>query len=542
VTAAFAELARTFLAEEYADSPVLASHLGVDGFDDRLDDLTEAAFAARRRRSAEWLARFEALPDAGLDREERIDRDLARSVLRGRAVMADWEMWRRQPDTYLGPGLSGVFILFLHRRHPEAETARAAAARLRAVPEGLAAGERNLQPELVPAVYVERALGQARAGARYARELVPAEAADPRLRGELAEAGAVAGAAYERFAAFLERLRPRAAGTWAIGEARYTRLLREKELLADDAPSLRERGRREYDRLAAELAGYARRIGGTDDWARVLETLNADHPATPEAMLAAYAEWTERARAFLTEHRLVSFPDGEECVVQPSPPFQRPVLAVASYQGPPAFSPSLRGHFFVPFPPDGAPADEVRQRLSNNSHASIPTTAVHEAYPGHHWHLVTMKRHPSALRRTFRTPYFTEGWALYAEQMMREQGFFRDPRQEMSQVEAQLFRAARIVVDTSLHMGEMGLDEAVTFMRARANLPEPTARAEVGRYCAWPTQASAYLTGCLEILALRERHLARLGRSDTAALRAFHDRLAGSGGLPPALAARALLD
>jgi uncharacterized protein (DUF885 family) len=304
---------------------------------------------------------------------------------------------------------------------------------------------------------------------------------------------------------------------------------------------LRERGRREYERLAAELARCARQIASTDDWPAVLASLNADHPATPEAMLHAYTEWTERARRFLRERGLVTFPDGEECVVAPSPPFQRSVLAVASYQSPPPFSPSLRGHFFVPYPPDGAPAAEVQQRLSNNSHASIPDTAVHEAYPGHHWHLVTMKAHRSAVRRVFRTAYFTEGWALYAEQMMREQGFFEDARQEMSQHEGMLFRAARIVVDTSLHLGEMGFDEAVAFMREKANLPEPTARAEVGRYCAWPTQASAYLTGCLEILAIRDRYFARAGRTDTAALRTFHDRLAGSGGLPPALAEQALL-
>jgi uncharacterized protein (DUF885 family) len=153
-----------------------------------------------------------------------------------------------------------------------------------------------------------------------------------------------------------------------------------------------------------------------------------------------------------------------------------------------------------------------------------------------------MKAHPSAVRRTFRTSYFTEGWALYAEQMMREQGFFEDPRHEMSQCEAMLFRAARIVVDTSLHLGEMSFEEAVRFMMTKANLPEPTARAEVGRYCSWPTQASSYLTGCLEILALRDRHLAGQSSRDGAVLRDFHDRLAGSGGLPPALAAQALLE
>ena len=117
-----------------------------------------------------------------------------------------------------------------------------------------------------------------------------------------------------------------------------------------------------------------------------------------------------------------------------------------------------------------------------------------------------MKAHPSPVRLTFRTPYFSEGWGLYAEHMMREQGFFTDPRHELYQVEAMLFRAARIVVDTSLHAGDMTLEEARRFMVERANLTEPTAQAEVARYAAWPTQASAYLVGCLEILAIRARH------------------------------------
>jgi uncharacterized protein (DUF885 family) len=518
----------------------MASALGLDGYDDRLDDVTAAAFTRRQERATVWLGRFRAVGDEGLRPDERVDRDFAVALLAGRVLMADWEMWRRQPDIYLTPGLTGVFSLFLHRLRPEPGLARAAAARLRAIPQNLAAGQANLHPALVPPVYVERALGQARAGARYCRELVAPEVADPRLRADVAEAGAVAGAGLDDFAAFLEGLGQRARGAWAIGEARYTGLLRERELLAEDARSLRERGRRQYERLAAEAAGLARRIGGTEDWRRVLADLLRDHPPTPDAMRATYAEWTERARRFLRERGLVSFPAGEECVVAPSPPFQRPVLAVASYHRPPPFAATTRGYFFVPYPPDGVSAEEAAKRLQNNNYPSIPTTAVHEAYPGHHWHLVTARAQPSALRRTFGTSYFTEGWALYAEHMMREQGFFADPRQELCQVEAMLFRAARIIVDTSLHLSEMTFDEAVDFMMEHANLPAPTARAEVARYCSWPTQAAAYLTGCLEILRLRDRYLARTGGSGVEGLRRFHDTLASTGSLPLPLAERAL--
>ena len=446
-------------------------------------------------------------------------------------------MWRRQPEMYLDPGLAGVFTLFLHRLKPEPDLVRAAVSRLRAIPRALEDGRRNIRPELAPAVYVDRAIRQAKAGARFVGEVLALEVADDHLRAELADWGGIASGAMEVYAEFLEGLLPHARGEWAIGHERYSRLLRDKELLNDDAATLRERGRHEYDRLAEELRHFARKIDGTDDWVRVLAQLNLDHPKTPEAMLQAYTEWTARSRQFLVDRALVTFADGEECLVEPSPLFERPVTAVASYEGPPPFSSSMRGHFFVPFPPDGASEHEIQQRLENNSYASIPTTSVHEAYPGHHWHLVTAKGHPSPIRRTFETAYFSEGWGLYAEHLMREQGFYTDPRHEMAQVEASLFRAARIIVDTSLHIGDMSFDEAVEFMRTRANLPEPTARAEVARYCAWPTQASSYLTGCLEILRIRERFIQERGGS----LREFHDRLAASGALPIALAEQVAL-
>ncbi len=160
--------------------------------------------------------------------------------------------------------------------------------------------------------------------------------------------------------------------------------------------------------------------------------------------------------------------------------------------------------------------------------------SVHEAYPGHHWHLVTAKDSGRPVRHLLHSSYFAEGWALYTERMMREQGFFTDPRQELMQLKDRLFRAARIVVDTGLHTGEMGFEEAVTFMTDRVGLPEPTARAEVGRYCSWPTQASSYLTGSLEIEAVRDRW--------TGSLKEFHDRVARLGCMPVALHERGLFD
>jgi uncharacterized protein (DUF885 family) len=537
----FAELTDEFLDAEFADSPVRASGLGLTEYDHRLDDLSEAAFERRRATDAAWLERFGAVDDAELSLDDGIDRDLVVSILRGRQILEDWEVWRRQPDVYLNPGMSGIFGLFLHRLRPVEELVEAAVARMRLIPQNLEDGRRNLRADMVPAIFLDRAANQARAGARYVREILPSQIDEGPLRAQLADAGEEAGAAYDGYVAFLEEMRPDASGEWGIGEQRYSALLREKELLSFDARELRERGRAAYDELAVELTRCARELRDTDDWKKVLDELNEDHPRTPEEMRVGYEEWTEKARVYLREHRLVSFPAGEECAVVPSPPFQRPVLAVASYMQPPPFSDRMLGHFFVPYPPEGASEEEIQKRLASNSYPGIPTTAVHEAYPGHHWHLVMMKANPSRLRQVYRTPYFSEGWALYAERMMREQGFFTDLRHEMNQYEATIFRAARIVVDTSLHMGEMTWDEAVEFMTTRTGLTEPTAKAEVTRYCAWPTQASSYLTGSLEIARIREAFFAARGASDTDALRAFHDGITSSGGLPIALAERAVM-
>jgi len=166
---------------------------------------------------------------------------------------------------------------------------------------------------------------------------------------------------------------------------------------------------------------------------------------------------------------------------------------------------------------------------------------VHEAYPGHHWHFAWLAGNPDnpgrrALRAVFGSTYFVEGWGLYTEDLLREQGFFATPEQELCQRDFRLFRAARIIVDTSLHLGEMTIEEAVDFMSTKASLSRDTAQAEVLRYCAWPTQASSYLTGALELERMRQRWFNEARGS----LRDFHDRAAGSGRLPISLVERAL--
>ena len=537
----FDRLVAELVADQCAVSPTLGSLLGLTEYDEALPDLSAAGIAARERAEDGWTDRLRALAEADLTEDELIDRDLALMVLRGRALMRDWADWRRSPDHYAGTALSSVFVLLTHRLRPEPELAAAVTARLTGTPALLEHGVANLDPALAHPVLLQRSLGQIGAGARYARSVAD-EFDDPASAARVREAGEVAATAYEVFGRHVESLVERATGDWALGEARYDALLTEAEGLGYGARELRDKGQAAYDELAADMRERAQALRGTDDFIAVVKGFNDDHPATPEDMLALYTEATEAARRFCADHELVTMPPGERCAVEPSAPFSRAMVAVAHYLAPPPFAPpgttSGLGHFFVPYPPDDATPEQVAARLATNNRHGAWSIAVHEAYPGHHWHLARLSSQAGSrpLRFVFGSTYFVEGWGLYAEDLLREQGFFATPEQELCQRDFRLFRAARIIVDTSLHLGEMTVEEAVDFMSTKASLSRETARAEVLRYCAWPTQASSYLTGALEIARMRQRWLDE-GRGS---LRDFHDLAAGSGRLPIGLVERAL--
>jgi uncharacterized protein (DUF885 family) len=160
-------------------------------------------------------------------------------------------------------------------------------------------------------------------------------------------------------------------------------------------------------------------------------------------------------------------------------------------------------------------------------------TVVHEGYPGHHVQLLTAQRLGSEVRRHLWTPVMVEGWALYGEQLMADEGFARGPEERLFQLVNLLWRAVRIVLDTGLHTRGMTPVEAVDYMVAHLPIERTSAEAEVRRYCAHPTYQLCYAVGRRDLLALRDAYRARAGADFT--LRAFHDELLSYGGLPVSL-------
>jgi uncharacterized protein (DUF885 family) len=526
-----------FLGEYFAAEPVGASFFGVTQWDDRLPDPSAAGFEGRQADVRRWLDRFSAWPTTTLTPDERVDLALLQAHLGQQVATAGFAHWRRYPTVYLE---NGVFELFMHGNRDEAAATAAAVARLAQVPDALDAGRRNLDPALVGAELVRQwAIPNTMAQADFLRHGLDLFVADPDRRDALRRAGAVAAEAYEGFGVYLSELAETASGSFVFGEDNYDAVLRVGEGFDFGARELREMGRAQVADLTAQMEALAAQIEGaptpTADWRAVLDRLRDDHPGSMDELLACYRAETERARTFVRTSGLVAIPEGEACAVEPAPLFLRAAAPVASYFPPPFFGPASRGTFNVPFTPDGASPEEQEARLRSNSFCELPGVTAHEAYPGHHLHFAAAQG-TNALRQVLTSTYMVEGWGLYVEQMVGEHGFYPSPEARLGQLSMRLFRAGRIVVDTSLHLGEMGLDEATTFMAERCGFPVPTAHREVLRYCSYPTQASSYLTGALEI----ERMAGAWTAAGKGTLAAFHDALIRSGKLPLGVAARAI--
>jgi uncharacterized protein (DUF885 family) len=163
---------------------------------------------------------------------------------------------------------------------------------------------------------------------------------------------------------------------------------------------------------------------------------------------------------------------------------------------------------------------------------SVETTAYHEGVPGHHMQISIAQTLPGLppFRQHGGDTAYIEGWALYAERLGRDVGFFQDPLNYYGHLDDELLRANRLVLDTGVHFKRWTRQQMVDYFRAHSAQDEPTIQAETDRYIVWPGQALAYKLGQLKILELRERARATLGeRFD---LRAFHDNMLDGGSLP----------
>jgi len=518
------------------EAPVVATQLGDHRFDDRLADYSKATLERQRREVKKALAEFERFDTENFDLDARIDQRLmvqiARSILRGFEKLRPYF---RNPGTYIEECLAGIFLLLVREFAPLEERLRSALGRLRAVPEVLVRGKENLDPAEVPPVWCEVALESAEQGLGLFTMLIPALAQQiPGLQEELNEASAEAAEALQDYVGFLkERVLPRAKGDFAVGEELFEELLREDHLLDYTAEELLQTGWRLFEETKAEMEGLAQKIDPTKGPKELIEEAKTDHPSADE-LLDVYRREMAAVRQFVIDHEIATIPEGESLKIEPTPPFLRGLIPYAAYLMPGPLEKQQEGIFLVtPVDPE-SPKAEQEEKLKGHNYAKLPVTALHEAYPGHHLQLTYANMIGSLPRKlgAFISTLFIEGWAFYCEELMEQLGYIDKPLQRLGRLADQLWRAARIVLDVSLHTGEMGVEEAVNFLVNKAGLERSNALAEVRRYTLTPTQPMSYLMGKLEILKLIDEYR---GRHPNISLRELHDAILSCGSLPPCL-------
>jgi uncharacterized protein (DUF885 family) len=520
------DLAEARARRLFHSNPVLASYFGVHEEDARLGDPSREAVAQEIADERAHLAAVEALDPAGLSKAARFERDLELHNLRLELFDLDEvRTWERRP-TAAGDVGDAVFLLFARGAAPLSERLERITDRLEGVPAYLEAS-RSRANGVPVATWQETDLRNADdlpylfAEVRAAAEGVLDDGACRRL--DRAVEGAKT--ALEAWTGWLRDGLAKADDAWPLGRERYDELVRLRAFGDLDADTILGIGEEQLRRNHEARRAAAHEVDPDADEATVIERLKTNHPDTFEEALEGYRDAMRRSRDHLIEHGLVTVPDDETIEVIPTPEYLRSVMPFAAYFQPARFDRDRRGLYVV------TPAvDHDPNAMREHYWASISNTSIHEAYPGHHLQLHMANAHPSVTRMLTDAPEFVEGWGMYSEQMMREEGFDAGPDFRTAMYTDAVWRACRIILDVKMHRGEISEDDATDFLVEHTSFETANARAEVRRYTYTPGYQLSYLLGKVLILGLREEERRRLGPAFS--LKAFHDTLLRNGSLP----------
>ena len=306
--------------------------------------------------------------------------------------------------------------------------------------------------------------------------------------------------------------------------------MRRLGLTLDEIRSLGE----EYlESTEVELKELVQKLGGSSV-EEVRRRIRSKHPKDFNEALEGYKTLALKARKFLLEKDIITLPE-ERLDVIFSYPHMRQFLSIAAAGMPPRFGEQIGKFYLTPH--------EDSKMLEEHSYAFQPLLISHESYPGHHLHGACRNTHPSIIRSGIYSSLsantavmyscklgdITEGWGLYCERMMYENGFENDPKnpdleQRFLQVNALRWRATRVIIDIALHSSEMSYKEAVNYLVENTGYNEMTARSEVLMYSRSPGYFMSYLLGSHMMRELRE--------ASGLPLKVFHDKVVYSGAIP----------
>ena len=518
--------------------PQRATAFGDYRYNDQLNDYSLDAIMRQHQTDESFLARLEAISTAGFSDQDQLSHDLLIRVLQQRITdfnFKEYEMPINQQygihtslaDLPLAVPLDSVkhYEDYIARLH---QIPRA----LSQVTEVLRAGVKG---KLMPVRFLaEKIPGQCdgiiaadpflRPTKKYPASISPEE--QKRLTQEITEAVNIdVLPAYKAFATFIRtEYAPRGRTTLSItslpdSEKRYEHDIYARTTTHMTPDEIHQLGLREIDRIEAEMTVIAKKAGFSDlaSFRASLKTNPKYIPTSAEQILDDFRHYIAQMEPKLPQ--LFTLLPKSPVTVEAIPEFQ---AAAATH--------------YVTGTPDGKRPGRVVVATSNFAERSLvddEAVAYHEGIPGHHMQLSIQQQLeglPKFRLHGLGFNAYTEGWALYAEQLGKEVGFYQDPVSDYGRLSSELFRAVRLVVDTGIHAKGWSRDQVVEFMRKSGAVDEPTIQVETDRYISWPAQALSYKLGQLKIRELRERAEKDLGPKFD--IRKFHDEILDGGALP----------
>ena len=535
------------LAEQWQhtlrNSPEFATVLGDLRYNDRWSDLSLAHAAAEHKVTADFLKRFEAIDTTGFADSDKLNQQLMVRQLKDNLKAYELKLGEMPLDQMGGVhiALAGFVSSIPFHNTKEYDDYLT---RLRAVPKAfdqvIGVARQGLADKMMPPKYllekvavqiasIEKPSGMDSVFAtplKHFPKSVPAADQARLTKAILAAIDHDVRPAYAKLGAFVAkdyaphgRSQP---GVWDLpnGEAIYRFDVQQMTTTDKTPQQIHDLGLSEVKRIEGEMTKIAKAQGFADlaSFRASLKTNPATHATSREDILNRYRGFLAGMQPELP--KLFGILPKTRVEVVPVEAFREKEAAAAEYhQGTP--DGSRPGQIFV-----------NTGDFANRSILSIESTAYHEGVPGHHLQISiaqTLPKLPPFRQQGGYTAYI-EGWALYAEQLGKDVGFYKNPLSDYGRLSDELLRADRLVLDTGMHYKHWTRQQMVDFFHTHSSEDEPDVQAETDRYITWPGQALAYKMGELKILELRARAKQALG--DQFDIRAFHDEILSGGALP----------
>ncbi len=559
VDAAFADLSKRALDTWMQLSPVSATQIGDHRYDSELDDLSAAGQQKTVAAYKALLGELDKIDVAKLGRENQVDAAILRNQLQSEIWNAEvLQSGKWDPQLYNGIAGSAIYGLMAREFAPLPERLKSATARMEKLPAIFAQARENLDPARVPKIHAETVAKQNKGILSIVDTFIT-----PHI-GELPQAdqqrlqAAIDGLkkAVDEQQTWLDKtLVPNAKGDFRIGAEKYDQKLKFALSSSLSRQEIGDRARAELKRVREDMYGIAQTVlkdkpgapempaQPTDEQQQkaieaALELAYADKPARDKVVDDAKAA-LEQSTAFVREHDLMTLPDAPVDIIL-MPEFQRGV-AVAYCDSPGPLDKNLKTFYAVSPIPDDWNDKQVDSFLREYNSRMIHLLSIHEGTPGHYlegWHSA---KFPSTLRAVLRSGLFAEGWAVYTERMMQEQGYLNnDPLFHLVQLKFYLRTISNAILDQGVHVDNWDREKAMHLMTHDAFQQESEAAGKWVRAQLTSAQLPTYFVGAQEHFDTRKAVQEKLG--DKFNLKAYHDQVLSYGAPPVRFARQLMLD